>query len=170
MILKWTNMMRRNSILVLLFSWFIGVIFIHIHLAAAQNVDVAVVVNPRSAVTNVSFEDLRKIFAGEKRSWPGGVPVKLVVRTPGCHERLVLLKILKMSESEYKQYWTTQILRGEADAEPAAMPSIGMVGEATGVFPGAVGLIDAQSIKPGMKVKVIKVDGHMPGDAEYPVH
>jgi hypothetical protein len=142
--------------------------FLSMPLASAQAVDVAVIVNPYSPVTNISSADLRKVFAGEKRSWPGGVPVKLIVRGPGCHERIVLLRLLGMSESEYKSYWTAQVFRGEADAEPFTVPSIGMVKEAAKVFPGAIGMADAESVKQGMKV--IKVDGKMPGDTGYPVH
>jgi hypothetical protein len=116
------------------------------------------------------LSDLRKIFAGEKRSWPGGIPVKPIVRAPGCHERLVLLRLLGKSESEYKQYWTAQVFRGEADAEPLTVPSFGMVKEAAKVFPGAIGLVDPKDARPGMNMKVIKVDGRLPGDPEYPLH
>lgn len=138
--------------------------------SVAQGTDVAVVVNPNSPVTNISSTDLRKILAGEKRSWPGGIPIKLIVRSPGCHERLVLLRILKMSESEYKQYWTMQVFRGEVNSEPLAVPSFGMVKEAVLVFPGAISLMDAQNLKPGMNLKVIRVDHLLPGDSAYPIH
>jgi hypothetical protein len=37
--------------------------------------------------------------------------------------------------------------------------------EAVTVFPGAVVLMDTQDVKRGMKV--VKVDGHMPGEAGY---
>jgi ABC-type phosphate transport system substrate-binding protein len=140
-----------------------------IPLGTAQAGDVAVIVNPESSVTNISSTDLRKILAGQKRSWPGGIPVKIIVRPPGCHERLVLLRLLGMSEGGYKQYWTAQVLRGEADAEPFAAPSFGMLKEAVTTFPGAIGLVDAQSVRPGMNLKVIKVDQLMPGDAGYPI-
>lgn len=136
--------------------------------AAAQGTDVAVIVNINNSVTNVTMGDLRKIFAGEKHSWPGGMPVKLIVRGPGCHERSVLLKLLNLSESDYKQYWTAQVIRGEADSEPSTVPSAGMVREAVQAFPGGIGMVDIQSVKPGMKV--IKVDGHSPGEAGYPLH
>jgi ABC-type phosphate transport system substrate-binding protein len=138
--------------------------------AEAQNGDVAVIVNPNSSITNVSLGDLRKIFAGEKRSWPGGARIKIIVRPPGSHERVVLLRLLGISESEYKQYWAAQVFRGEADAEPVSLPSFGMVKEAAKTFPGAIGFTDARDIKPGMDLKVVKVDGHMPGDPGYPLH
>jgi hypothetical protein len=134
----------------------------------AQINDMAVVVNPGNPATNISFADLRKMFAGAKRSWPGGLPLKLITRGPGCIERLILLKLLAMSESEYKQYWTAQVFRGEADAEPLTVPSLGMQREALSIFPGGITLVNVREVKPGMKV--LKVDGHFPGEPAYPVH
>lgn len=136
--------------------------------ASAQLADVAVVVNPSNPVSSLSLIELRKIFAGEKRSWQGGAPVRPFVRPPGCHERLVLLRLLGMSESEYKQHWTTLVFRGEVGSEPSSVPSIGMQKEALSVFSGAITLVDANDVKPGMKV--IKIDGHLPGEPGYPVH
>jgi phosphate transport system substrate-binding protein len=136
--------------------------------ALGQGTDVAVIVNPNNSVANVTLSELRKIFAGEKRSWTGSIPIKLIVRGPGCRERSVLLKLLDLSESDYKQYWTAQVIRGETDSEPSIVPSTGMMREAVQAFPGGIGMVDMQSIKPGMKV--IKVDGHLPGEAGYPLH
>jgi ABC-type phosphate transport system substrate-binding protein len=144
--------------------------WIFVPLAVAQANDVAVIVNSRNSVTNISLVDLRKIFSGEKHAWPNGAPIKLIVRPPGSHERLVLLKLLGMSDSEYKQYWTAQVVRGEADAEPLMLPSFGMVKEAATVLPGAISLLDARDIKTNMILKVIKVDGHLPGEPGYPLH
>jgi len=135
--------------------------------ALAQDNDVAVVVNPENAASNLTIAELRKIFAGEKRSWASAVPVKLVVRGPGSHERETLLKLLDMTESEYKHYWAAQVFRGEAQSEPIVVPSIGMQREAITLYPGGITLIEAQSVKPGMKV--IKVNGQTPGEPGYPL-
>jgi phosphate transport system substrate-binding protein len=134
--------------------------------AVAQTADIAVVVSPKNPVNNLSLQEVRKIFAGEKRSWAGGLPVKLFVRAPGARERTVLLKLLGMSESEYKRYWTAAVFRGDTQSEPVALFSNGMQKEAIGVYPGAVALVNAQDVKVGMKV--VKVAGHMPGETGYP--
>jgi hypothetical protein len=134
----------------------------------AQTEDMAVVVSADNRATNISRGHLRKFFAGTKSSWPGGQSIKLVTRAPGCPERLALLRLLAMSESEYKQYWTAQVFRGEAEAEPLIVPSIGMEKEARKVFLGAIGLATRTNVRPGMKV--IKVDGLLPGAAGYPLH
>ncbi|MFZ0760200.1 MAG: hypothetical protein WAM69_09640 [Candidatus Sulfotelmatobacter sp.] len=135
---------------------------------AAQTGDMAVVVSSDNPTANLSLGELRKIFAGAKHSWPGGQAIKLVTRDPGCPERLALLKLLAMSESEYKQYWTAQVFRGEADAEPLIVPSAGMQREALKAFPGAISLVSFRNLKPGMKM--IKIDGLLPGAAGYPLH
>jgi ABC-type phosphate transport system substrate-binding protein len=132
----------------------------------AQTSVVAVVVSEKNPVTNLSIPELRKLFAGEKHFWTGGLSVKLFVRAPEAYERAVLLKLLGMSESEYKHYWTAQVFRGEAQAEPVALFSNGMQKEALAVYPGALALVSFQDVKPGMKV--VRVDGHLPGDAGYP--
>jgi len=161
--------MKRKRIIVSLLTLLAGLISI-CAVANSQATDVAVIVNPNNSVTNISSGDLRKIFAGQKHSWPGGIPIKLIVRGPGCHERLVLLRLLGISESEYKQYWSAAVYRGETDAEPSAVPSFGMTKEAVLAFPGAISLVEFENVKPGMNIKVVKVDGHLPGEAGYPLH
>jgi hypothetical protein len=136
--------------------------------ARGQASDTAVVVSAGNPVTNISITDLRKTFAGMKRSWPSGQPIKLIVRGPGCPERVVLLKLLAIPESQYKQYWTAQVFRGEVDAEPLIVPSVGMQKEALALYPGAISLVNFSDVKPGMKV--IKVDGQLPGAVGYPLH
>ena len=139
-----------------------------VQISLAQNQDVAVVVNPKNPVNDITKSELRKIFAGEKRTWARGVSIKLVVRAPGSLERVVLLRLLGMSESEYKQYWIAQVFHGEAQAEPVALFSNGMQKEAIAAFPGAIALVTLGDVKPGMKV--IKVDGHSPGEPGYSLH
>ena len=144
--------------------WIAGSAFIPV--CVAQTGDIAVAVNQKNPIDHLSSQEVRKIFAGEKRSWSAGSPIKLFVRAPGARERVVLLKLLGMSESEYKRYWTAAVFRGEAQAEPVALFSNGMQKEAIGVYPGAVALVNAQDVKSGMKM--VRVDGHMPGEAGYP--
>ncbi len=134
----------------------------------AQSNDVAVVVNPNNPLANVTAAELRDIFAGERHAWPRGLTIKLIVRSAGCHERLVLLKVLDMSESEYKQYWAAAVFRGDASSEPVAVFSNGMQKEAIVAIPGAIALMDANDVKPG--IKIVRVAGHLPGEPGYLLH
>jgi len=155
----------KTSMAIVLLSSLLATALVQTSLA--QDQDIAVVVNPKNPITNVTRSDLRKIFAGEKRTWSGGVSVKLFVRVPGSYERMVLLRLLGMSEGEYKQYWIAQVFHGDAQAEPAALFSNGMQKEAIMAFPGAIALMALQDVKSTMKV--VKVDGHLPGEPGYPL-
>jgi ABC-type phosphate transport system substrate-binding protein len=157
--------MNGRSILILFLTFLAGLAFTP---SAVAQVDFAVVVNPDNPISTVSRGDLRKLLNGEKHSWPSGTAVKIIVRAPGCRERAALLKFLNLSESDYKQYWTAQVVRGEADTEPFVAPSVGMVLEAVRVLPGAISLVYLGDLKPG--VKVIKIDGLLPGTPGYPLH
>jgi hypothetical protein len=157
--------MRKNIVNILLLISLTALPGVSV--AAAPAGDVAVVVSAKNPLSELNSAELRKIFAGERRSWPTGLRIKLFVRAPGTPERVALLKLLTMTEREYKQYWTAQVFRGEAQSEPVVLFSNDLQREALKIFPGAIALVNAQDVKPDMKV--IKVDGRMPGDAGYPI-
>lgn len=136
---------------------------------AADDGEVAVVVNPDNPVDSITSAELRRIFAGEKRSWSSNIQVFLLVRAPQSHEREVLLtRVLKMTESEYKQYWVKKVYSGEVLREPLTLLSNGMQLEAVRAEKGGIALIDVQDVRQG--VKVLKVDGRLPGAAGYPLY
>ncbi|HTS35746.1 MAG TPA: hypothetical protein VMH04_08750 [Candidatus Solibacter sp.] len=139
-------------------------------IAQGPSLDVAVIVNPNNPVDNLTLSELRRIFMGDKHNWPNKAPMKLLVSAPGAHDRVVMLKLVGMSDSDYKQFWTAQVVRGEADAEPVMLPSFGMVKEAATLYLGAIAMVEFRDIKPGMQIKVVKVDGHLPGEQGYPLH
>jgi ABC-type phosphate transport system substrate-binding protein len=128
--------------------------------------DVAVIVNPSNPLQSISSLELRKIFAGDRQSWAGGVPVFVLVRAPQARERDVLLnQVLKMNESEYKQYWIRKVYSGEAQREPLAVFSNGMQLEGVRAEKGGIALIKLVDVRQG--VKVLKLDGHLPGSNGY---
>jgi|SRR5579864_1426139 len=135
---------------------------------AQQATEVAVVVNPDNPVSSISTDELRRIFAGDKQSWSGNMPVFPVIRAPQAAERQFLLgRILKMTEQEYKQYWVRKVYSGEALHEPVAVFSNGMQLEAIRAKKGGIALISLQDVHSG--VKIIKVDGYAPGSPGYPL-
>ncbi len=127
----------------------------------------AVVVNRENTITNVPFVELRKIFAGDRRSWPGSRPIKLIMRSAGTPERNVVLQLLGMSEEEYEKHWAFQVYRGEAQSEPLTLASDDLQQKAVNTFPGAIAIVNVNEVKPD--VKVVKVEEHMAGDDGYPL-
>lgn len=130
--------------------------------------DIAVVVNEKNSVTSVTMSDLRKILLGERRFWKGNAPVQLVLRDPGTPERDKVIGLsLKMNDAEFAKYWRTMVFRGEASAEPLAVPSNGMASEYVADTPGAITFVVGRNLRSDLKV--LKVDGKYPGEAGYPL-
>jgi ABC-type phosphate transport system substrate-binding protein len=136
--------------------------------AEGHEVDLAVVVQPDTPVSNLSLAEVRKIFLGDRQYWTASTPVVLLIRAPVARERNVVLKIIyQMSESQFKQYWIAKIFRAEAASAPKVVYSNDMASELVTALPGAIAFIDARDVRPG--TKVVRVDGRLPGEAGYPL-
>jgi ABC-type phosphate transport system substrate-binding protein len=135
---------------------------------AAQNSAIAVVVNKDNPVSQISLAGLRNLYLGEQRFWKGRLAVTALMRVPGAREREVALKIVfRMSESEYKAYWVDRVFHGQASAPPPELFSHGSAQDAVASIPGAVALVLASDVSP--RVKVLKIDGHLPNEDGYPL-
>jgi len=131
--------------------------------------DVAVIVSPRNAVQSLTLNELTKIYRGERQYWRTNLPVVILFRAPGTHEREVVLRtIFQMTETQYRQYWISKIMRAEATSPPTEVFSSGMIKEGIAAIPGAIGCVRASEVRPEMKV--LRIDGHLPGEAGYPLH
>ena len=111
---------------------------------------------------------MRKVFLGDRQYWSTNIPVVLLIRAPVARERDVVLKIIyQMSESQFKQYWIAKIFRAEAATAPKVVYSNDMANQLVTAIPGAIAFIDSKEVKPGSKV--LRVDGHLPGEPGYPL-
>jgi len=128
--------------------------------------EVAVVVNSSNPVSNLTLADLRKIYFGDRQYWKGNLPVVLLMRSQGSREREVVLRVVfEMSEERYTKYWVAKVMRAEVSDPPASLYSFGMLQEGVRGNPGAIGYVNANDLRPG--VKVLRIDGLLPGESGY---
>jgi phosphate transport system substrate-binding protein len=133
---------------------------------SAAETDVAIVVSPSNPVSNLTLAELRKIYLGERQYWKANTPIVPLMRFPGARERDVLLRIVfQMTEEQYTHYWVAKVMRAEASNPPAALFSFGMMQEGVKGNPGAIGYVNFNDVRPG--VKVLRVDGLLPGESGY---
>jgi len=129
---------------------------------------VAVIVNQDTPVSDLSLEDVRKIFLGERQYWNAKLPVVLLIRAPVARERDIVLRVIyQMNEVQFKRYWIAKIFRAESANAPKIVYSNTMANELASAIPGAIAFMDAHDVKPG--VKVIRIDGKLPSDPDYPL-
>ena len=135
---------------------------------AVGDTDIAIVVRPDVPVDNLSFDDLRRLLLGNRQFWSSNLRVTLLVRAPGARERDVVLKsIYQMSEAQFRQYWIAKVFRAEATSSPRIVYSNEMAAELAVAIPGAVAFVEASRIPQGLKV--LKIDGVLPGEKGYPL-
>ena len=128
--------------------------------------EVAIVVNSSNPVNNLTLVELRKIYFGDRQYWKGNLPVVLLMRSQGSHERDVVLRVVfEMTEDRYTKYWVAKVMRAEVSDPPASLYSFGMLQEGVRGNPGAIGYVNANDLRPG--VKVLRIDGLLPGESGY---
>ena len=73
-----------------------------------------------------------------------------------------------MSEAQFRQFWISKVFRAEAASGPKLVYSNEMAMAMVLAIPGAVALVDSSQVP--KNCKVLKINGLVPGDKEYPLH
>lgn len=129
---------------------------------------IAIVVHPSVGVDDLSFDELRTIFLGERQFWPDRSRITLLVRAPVAYEREVVLnRIYRMSEDEFRQYWIAKMFRAEVASGPKLVYSNDMARQLVTAIPGAITFMPAGEADEG--VKTLRIDGALPSEAGYPL-
>lgn len=129
---------------------------------------IAIVVHKDTAVDNLSLKELRNIFLANQQFWPDRSRIILLVRAPDSQERdFVLDRIYEMDEAEFRQYWIAKMFRAEVPRGPKIVFSNNMALELVVAIPGSISFISADAVTDD--VRLVKVDGKLPGDADYPL-
>ena len=137
--------------------------------ATAPATDIAIVVRPDVPVDNLSLAELRRLFLGDRQFWSSNIKVTLLMRAPGAREHDVVLRsIYQMSEAQFRQYWIAKVFRAEAATGPRIVYSNEMAADLVSGTPGAVALVAADQVPRGLKV--LKINGLLPGARDYPLH
>src|SRR3954469_24215383 len=124
---------------------------------AADPAAVAIIVNPQTKIDGVTFEELRSIFRGDRQFWPDGSRITLLVRAPVAAERkLVLDKIYRMTEDQFRQDWIKKMFRGEGAGGPKIVYSSEMAKDLVTAIPGAITFMPVGAAIPA-GVKVLKI-------------
>ena len=129
---------------------------------------VAIIVHPLVAEDDLSLDDLKSIFLAEQQHWGDNSRITLFVRAPIAPERdLVLSEIYGMSEDRYGRYWIAKTFSGNVRSKPRLVGSTELLRNFVMVIPGSIGFVPMSEVGPNLKV--IRIDGLLPGDDGYPL-
>jgi hypothetical protein len=134
--------------------------------SASPEGDLAIMVNTTNPVDDLSLSELRKVFLGERSHWPNGRRITLVMLEPGQPERKALIReVCQMTESDFSRHFLQGVFTGEVLVSPKTLSSPGGARKFVFNVPGAIGFVRASDVD--SSVKVIRVDGRLPGDKDY---
>jgi len=134
-----------------------------------QDQDIAVIVHRDVPVDNLPLTELRRILLGDREFWSAGMRVTLLVRAPVARERDVAIKqVCQMTEAQFRQHWIGKVFRAETPSGPKIVYSNEMAIDQVSRTPGAITFIEKNLATKAMKV--LKIDGLLPGQSGYKVH
>lgn len=135
---------------------------------AQQSRGVAIVIHPETPITDLSMDQLRRIFMADQQYWSDRSRITLFVRAPAAYERaMVLDRIYRMSEDEFRKFWVGKMFRAEVPSGPKIVYSSEMAGELVRAVAGAIAFVPVDAVMEG--VRVIRIDGRLPGEPGYPL-
>jgi len=103
---------------------------------------VTFVVSARSTIRGISAAELRRIFLGETSRWSNRHRIVVCLRPTDSPEgRIMLDRLVRMSDIDYSQRWIGAVFRGAAGSALAVFPPRDALLKAVANNPDAIGFV-----------------------------
>jgi hypothetical protein len=143
--------------------------------AAAQEEDTAeslkifaIIVHLENPITSLSSERLRRIFRAEQSEWDSREKVALLLPRTGRPEKTILLdRVYHLTSNQLKKHWIQLIYQNRLVEPPRTVQSPGVALRLVERIRGAISIVPVAAINSGARVKIISIDGLLPGDLGY---
>jgi ABC-type phosphate transport system substrate-binding protein len=121
-------------------------------MAFAAHADVVVVVSSKSAVSELTKDQVSDIFLGKAASFPqGGQAVPIDLAAGAANREEFYTKVTGRNAAQLKSYWAKQSFSGKGTA-PKAVPGDDEVKKLIAANPNTIGYIDKARVDASVKV------------------
>jgi hypothetical protein len=128
--------------------------------------DLAVIVHPANALTELSSGELREILLLERQHWRATGRVYVVLPESGTAEKDLLLRsALHLTEDQLHRIYLGKLYGGEIPEFPQVVATGALARRIVARAPNALAVVDAATVD--ASVKVLRIDGRGPGEAGY---
>jgi hypothetical protein len=134
-------------------------------IAPRLSAQVAVIVNTKNQIDDISADRLKRLFLGQATTFPTGEHARLAVHT-GSSERFDQAA-LGLGREMVRARWMAMAFRGEATAVPSDFADADDAKKFVREHADAIAYIPASEVD--ASVKVLRVDGKRPADSGYPI-
>ena len=129
-----------------------------IFITSTAYADLAIIGHPDSDTGDLDIQNVKKLFLGERKSFPNGIHAKPVNHVAGSPDRKEFFSsVLNMPESSHSRHWKRKIAVGAGNS-PAERSSHTDILESIANTPGSIGYIDASKVDDTVKVLFIVQD------------
>jgi ABC-type phosphate transport system substrate-binding protein len=116
--------------------------------------EVAVVVNPNVKISEVSSNDLRDVFNGDKSSLGGVHVVPVTLKGGPAHEAFLKAHVGK-SDSAFRASWRSLVFTGQGSL-PKSFETEAALIDYVAATPGAVGYVSRSTNREKVKTLVVR--------------
>lgn len=141
--------MRRKFLFGVIFLVIIGVFDSSHGFVFAE--DLIVIGNRSVPASELTSQEIKKIFLGKKKVWGNGLKVEMAVLSDGQLTDRFLKTYVKKNSSMYGKYWKKQVFTGGAKPPVAFVREKDLV-EYVSNTKGAVGYVSSQSYTDSVKI------------------
>jgi hypothetical protein len=145
--------MKRTQLLALVAAIVLAGGTLLLRMAAAAGEEVDIIINKTNTVDDLPLADAKKVFMGDKSTWPSGKRVTVLMLAQGLPERAVILReIYKMPEDQLGQYFVQAAFAGKVSAPPKDIASAALMKQTVAGNPGAIGFVKKEDVDDTVKV------------------
>jgi len=132
---------------------------------AASADDLAIVVASSSPIQALNQYELKKLYLGSHITDPAGERIVPFNQAPNAPDRIAFEhNVLGMTPEEVARYWIDRKIRGQGGAPKAIMP-VDLLQRVVSRLPHSLTYVRSDQVL--ADVRVIPIDGKLPGDPGY---
>ncbi|HEX2718114.1 MAG TPA: hypothetical protein VHM67_10570 [Gemmatimonadaceae bacterium] len=125
----------------------------------------AIIVNRSNALSDLKLDDARRYFLARVTELPNGEKVAIAELVP--MRSSFYKKLLGVAPNEVKRHWLQMVFVGRTQQMPAELGDPAAVKKFVAEHAGAIGFIPVGATDE--TIKVLRIDGKLPSDADYPI-
>ncbi|HHT9146955.1 MAG: hypothetical protein Q7J76_12970 [Candidatus Brocadiaceae bacterium] len=132
---------------------------------------IAVIVNKSNPVSDISYNELKQILEARKQYWDNGEKIILIFKPiTSVETRTLIDMVYKIKYEAFDKYWFLKVYDNKIMEFPKILNSTGTINILVSEIPGAIAFIGKDEISriANINIKVLGVNGKMPGEDGYP--
>lgn len=131
--------------------------------------DIALIVQNDCPVKDVKMGQLIDYLRLERQFWPDRKRVVIFLPPADSAAKAILNeRVYRMDEARLRKYWVGKVFAGDIPVAPQVVRTPKAAGKIVAATPGAISVVPIKEVPEG--VRVLKIDGLLPGEKGYPLN